>query len=72
MDTLPLDQELQAALEEWRRASADWRSSMRAPSESRVTDKDLWEATLRRKLKRVRDLEEYIAGLRARIAREAA
>jgi len=72
MDTLPLDQELQAALEEWRAASADFRSSDRAPLESRVTDKDVWEATMRRKLKRVRELEEYIAGLRERIAGDAA
>lgn len=72
METLPLDQELEVTLEEWRRASAAYQSSLRAPSESRVTDKELWEATMREKLKRVLDLERDIRVLRDRIAGEAA
>jgi len=62
--TLAPDLELEATLEEWRRACAAYRSALRAPFEGRVANDDEHKAGLKRKLARVLELERDVARLR--------
>ena len=70
MQTLPLDQELEATLQEWRRASAMYHWSLRAPCDRRVTDPELHKRSLQQKLLWVLDLEREIKQLRERIEQD--